>query len=83
MRLLINYRKSHKAVVRVSPRVPLAELMPAVCEKCEMDPETTVLLRDSQSEEPLDLTKTLNDYGIRDLYAKGFFFFWSFQPFVT
>lgn len=71
MRLLINYRKSHKAVVRVSPRVPLAELMPAVCEKCEMDPKTTVLLRDSQSEEPLDLTKTLNDYGIRDLYAKG------------
>ncbi|MCI4375847.1 hypothetical protein PGIGA_G00114550 [Pangasianodon gigas] len=71
VRLLINYRKSHKAVVRVSPRVPLAELMPAVCDKCEMDPKTTVLLRDSQSEEPLDLTKTLNDYGIRDLYAKA------------
>ncbi|KAK3575334.1 hypothetical protein QTP86_025522 [Hemibagrus guttatus] len=70
VRLLINYRKSHKAVVRVSPRVPLAELMPAVCEKCEMDPKNTVLLRDSQSEEPLDLTKTLNDYGIRDVYAK-------------
>ncbi|KAF4080199.1 hypothetical protein AMELA_G00167820 [Ameiurus melas] len=71
VRLLINYRKSHKAVVRVNPRVPLAELMPAVCDKCEMEPKTTVLLRDSQSEEPLDLTKTLNDYGIRDLYAKA------------
>ncbi|XP_058260148.1 cordon-bleu protein-like 1 isoform X1 [Hemibagrus wyckioides] len=71
VRLLINYRKSHKAVVRVSPRVPLAELMPTVCEKCEMDPKNTVLLRDSQSEEPLDLTKTLNDYGIRDVYAKA------------
>ncbi|XP_017557726.2 uncharacterized protein cobll1a [Pygocentrus nattereri] len=70
VRLMINYRKSHKAVVRVNPRVPLAELMPAVCEKCEFDPDTTVLLRDSQSEDPLDLTKTLNDYGIRDLYAK-------------
>ncbi|TTH38819.1 Cordon-bleu protein-like 1 [Bagarius yarrelli] len=70
VRLIINYRKSYKAVVRVSPRVPLAELMPAVCEKCEMDPESTVLLRDNQSEEPLDLTKTLNDYGIRDVYAK-------------
>ncbi|MCJ8730009.1 hypothetical protein PDJAM_G00113370 [Pangasius djambal] len=45
--------------------------MPAVCDKCEMDPKTTVLLRDSQSEEPLDLTKTLSDYGIRDLYAKA------------
>ncbi|KAI4880278.1 hypothetical protein NFI96_030717, partial [Prochilodus magdalenae] len=70
VRLMINYRKSHKAVVRVNPRVPLAELMPAVCEKCEFDPDTTVLLRNSQSEDPLDLTKTLNDYGIRDLYAK-------------
>lgn len=70
VRLMINYRKSHKAVVRVNPRVPLAEIMPAVCEKCEFDLDTTVLLRDSQSEDPLDLTKTLNDYGIRDLYAK-------------
>ncbi|XP_060724860.1 cordon-bleu protein-like 1 [Tachysurus vachellii] len=71
VRLLINYRRSHKAVVRVSPRVPLSELMPAVCEKCEMDPKSTVLLRDSQSNEPLDLTKTLDDYGIRVLYAKA------------
>uniref|UniRef100_W5KBX7 Cordon-bleu WH2 repeat protein-like 1a n=1 Tax=Astyanax mexicanus TaxID=7994 RepID=W5KBX7_ASTMX len=70
VRLMINYRKSHKAVVRVNPRVPLAEILPAVCEKCEFDLDTTVLLRDSQAEDPLDLTKTLNDYGIRDLYAK-------------
>ncbi|XP_026070017.1 cordon-bleu protein-like 1 isoform X5 [Carassius auratus] len=34
VRLLINYKKSHKAVVRVNPTVPLAELMPTVCEKC-------------------------------------------------
>uniref|UniRef100_A0A4W4F273 RBD domain-containing protein n=1 Tax=Electrophorus electricus TaxID=8005 RepID=A0A4W4F273_ELEEL len=70
VRLIINYRQSHKAVVRVNPRVPLAELLPAVCDKCEFDPNSTILLRDSQSEHPLDLTKTLNDYGIRDLYAK-------------
>ncbi|XP_076871725.1 uncharacterized protein cobll1a isoform X2 [Brachyhypopomus gauderio] len=70
VRLMVNYRQSHKAVVRVNPKVPLAELMPAVCDKCEFDPNTTVLLRDSQSEHSLDLTKTLNDYGIRELYAK-------------
>ncbi|XP_066522768.1 uncharacterized protein cobll1a isoform X2 [Hoplias malabaricus] len=70
VRLMINYRQSHKAVVRVNPRVPLAELMPAVCEKCEFDPDATILLRDSHSEDPLDLTKTLNDYGIREVYAK-------------
>lgn len=70
VRLIINYRKSHKAVVRVNPRDSLVALMPAICDKCELDPKTTVLLRDIQSDEPLDLTKTLNDYGIRDLYAK-------------
>uniref|UniRef100_A0A672P1B2 Cordon-bleu WH2 repeat protein-like 1a n=1 Tax=Sinocyclocheilus grahami TaxID=75366 RepID=A0A672P1B2_SINGR len=70
VRLLINYKKSHKAVVRVNPTVPLAELMPTVCEKCELDSDATILLRTYQSEEPLDLTKTLNEYGIRELYAK-------------
>ncbi|XP_059427518.1 cordon-bleu protein-like 1 isoform X3 [Carassius carassius] len=70
VRLLVNYKKSHKAVVRVNPTVPLAELMPIVCEKCEFNPDATILLRTYQSEEPLDLTKTLNDYGIRELYAK-------------
>uniref|UniRef100_A0A8C2BCQ8 Cordon-bleu WH2 repeat protein-like 1a n=2 Tax=Cyprinus carpio TaxID=7962 RepID=A0A8C2BCQ8_CYPCA len=70
VRLLINYKKSHKAVVRVNPTVPLAELMPTVCEKCEFNPDTTIFLRTYQSEEPLDLTQTLNDFGIRELYAK-------------
>ncbi|KAI7807341.1 uncharacterized protein cobll1a isoform X2 [Triplophysa rosa] len=70
VRLLINYKKSHKAVVRVNPRVPLAELMPSLCEKCEFNPDTTLLMRTYRSEERLDLTKTLNDYGIRELYAK-------------
>ncbi|XP_067315229.1 cordon-bleu protein-like 1 isoform X2 [Pseudorasbora parva] len=70
VRLLVNYKKSHKAVVRVDPTVPLIELMPTVCEKCEFNPDATILLKTDQSEEPLDLAKTLNDYGIRELYAK-------------
>ncbi|XDV36243.1 hypothetical protein PO909_006062 [Leuciscus waleckii] len=70
VRLLINYKKSHKAVARVNPTVPLIELMPTVCEKCEFNPDATVLLKTYNSEETLDLTKTLNDYGIRELYAK-------------
>ncbi|XP_077055598.1 uncharacterized protein cobll1a isoform X2 [Siphateles boraxobius] len=70
VRLLINYKKSHKAVARVNPTVPLIELMPTVCEKCEFNPDATVLLKTYKSEETLDLTKTLNDYGIRELYAK-------------
>nr|XP_046238138.1 cordon-bleu protein-like 1 isoform X2 [Scatophagus argus]XP_046238139.1 cordon-bleu protein-like 1 isoform X2 [Scatophagus argus] len=70
VRLLINYNKCHKAVVRVSPRVPLEMLLPVVCEKCEFNVQTTVLLRDSQSKELLDLTKTLNEHGLREVFAK-------------
>ncbi|CAK6965530.1 cordon-bleu protein-like 1 [Scomber scombrus] len=70
VRLLINYNKSHKAVVRVNPRVPLETLLPAVCDKCELNVETTVLLRESLSEDPLDLTMTLNEHGLREVFAK-------------
>uniref|UniRef100_A0A3Q3SUV8 Cordon-bleu WH2 repeat protein-like 1a n=1 Tax=Mastacembelus armatus TaxID=205130 RepID=A0A3Q3SUV8_9TELE len=70
VRLLINYNKSHKAVVRVNPKVPLEILLPVVCDKCEFNVETTILLRDSQSKEPLDLSKTLNNHGLREVFAK-------------
>ncbi|GLD64801.1 cordon-bleu protein-like 1 isoform X1, partial [Lates japonicus] len=70
VRLLINYNKSHKAVVRVNPRMPLEMLLPVVCDKCEFQVETTLLLRDSQSKEPLDLSKTLNEHGLREVFAK-------------
>ncbi|KAG8004580.1 Cordon-bleu protein-like 1 [Nibea albiflora] len=70
VRLLINYNKSHKTVVRVNPRVPLEMLLPVVCDKCEFNSKTTILLRDSQSKEPLDLTKSLNEHGLRELFAK-------------
>ncbi|CAL8289771.1 unnamed protein product [Lota lota] len=70
VRLLINYRKSHKTVVRVNPRVPLEDLVSAISEKCEFQPESTALLRDSLTQEPLDLTNSLNDLGIRELFAK-------------
>ncbi|XP_054914947.1 cordon-bleu protein-like 1 isoform X2 [Poeciliopsis prolifica] len=70
VRLLINYNKSHKTVLRVNPRAPLETVLPAVCDKCELNVETTILLRDLQSKEPLDLTKSLNDHGLREVFAK-------------
>ncbi|KAM3607382.1 uncharacterized protein V6R79_006726 [Siganus canaliculatus] len=70
VRMVINYKKTQKTILRVSPRVPLAEHLPAICEKCEFDIETTVLLRDVQSLSPLDLSCSLNDYAIREIYAK-------------
>lgn len=70
VRLLINYNTFHKTVLRVNPRLPLQLLLPAVCEKCEFNMETTVLLRDSQTREQLDLTKSLNDYELREVFAE-------------
>ncbi|XP_029348810.1 cordon-bleu protein-like 1b isoform X2 [Echeneis naucrates] len=70
VRMVINYRKTQKTILRVNPRVALAELLPAICEKCEFDTETTVLLKDVQSLTPLDLSSSLNDYAIREVYAR-------------
>ncbi|XP_076603476.1 cordon-bleu protein-like 1b isoform X3 [Chaetodon auriga] len=70
VRMVINYKKTQKTILRVNPRVPLAEHLPAICEKCEFDIETTVLLTDVQSLAPLDLSSSLNDYAIREVYAR-------------
>lgn len=66
---MINYKKTQKTVVRVSPHSPLQELIPIICSKCEFDPSHTLLLKNYQSQEPLDVTKSLNDLGLRELYA--------------
>ncbi|KAM5267130.1 cordon-bleu protein-like 1 isoform 4-T4 [Hipposideros larvatus] len=69
VRVVINFKKTQKTIVRVSPHVPLQELAPIICSKCEFDPLHTLLLKDYQSQEPLDLMKSLNDLGLRELYA--------------
>lgn len=68
--MVINYRRTQKTILRVSPRVPLADHLPAICEKCEFDVGSTVLLRDVHSLSPLDLSCSLNDYTIREVYAR-------------
>ncbi|NXD75868.1 COBL1 protein, partial [Halcyon senegalensis] len=69
VRVVINYKKTQKTVVRVSPHSPLQDLIPIICSKCEFDPSHTLLLKNYQSQEPLDTTKSLNDLGLRELYA--------------
>ncbi|XP_044525759.1 cordon-bleu protein-like 1 isoform X2 [Gracilinanus agilis] len=69
VRVVINYKRTQKTVVRVSPHAPLRELTPIICSKCEFDPSHTILLKDYQSQEPLDLAKSFNDLGLRELYA--------------
>ncbi|XP_054978910.1 cordon-bleu protein-like 1 isoform X2 [Sorex araneus] len=69
VRVVINFKKTQKAIVRVSPHASLQELVPTICSKCEFDPLHTLLLKDYQSQDPLDLTKSLNELGLRELYA--------------
>ncbi|XP_067426094.1 protein cordon-bleu isoform X5 [Emydura macquarii macquarii] len=69
VRLVVNYLKTHRAVVRVSPEVPLHSIIPVICEKCEVSPEHVVLLRDNITGEELELTKSLDELGIKELYA--------------
>ncbi|XP_060103770.1 protein cordon-bleu [Heteronotia binoei] len=69
VRLVVNYLKTQKAVVRVNPEVPLESIIPAICEKCEVSQEHLILLRDTITGEELELTKSLNELGIKELYA--------------
>ncbi|XP_018413295.1 PREDICTED: protein cordon-bleu [Nanorana parkeri] len=69
VRLIVNYLCTQKAVVRVNPAVPLWNILPAVCEKCEFHHENVTLLRDAISREELDMSQSLNDLGVKELYA--------------
>lgn len=69
VRLVVNYLRTQKAVVRVSPEVPLQNILPVICAKCEVSPDHVVLLRDNVAGEELELSKSLNELGIKELYA--------------
>ncbi|XP_037693095.1 protein cordon-bleu isoform X2 [Choloepus didactylus] len=69
VRLVVNYLRTQKAVVRVSPEVPLQSILPVICAKCEVSPENIVLLRDNIAGEELELSKSLSELGIKELYA--------------
>lgn len=69
VRLVVNYLRTQKAVVRVSPEVPLQNILPVICAKCDVSPEHVVLLRDNVAGEELELSKSLNELGIKELYA--------------
>ncbi|XP_043117609.1 protein cordon-bleu-like [Puntigrus tetrazona] len=69
VRLVVNYHRSQKAVVRVNPLVPLHTLVPVICQKCEFDSAHVLLFKDNISHQQLDLDKCLSELGIRELYV--------------
>ena len=60
VRLVVNYLRTQKAVVRVSPEVPLQSILPVICAKCEVSPEHVVLLRDNVAGEGRNRWNDLN-----------------------
>ncbi|KAA0702955.1 Protein cordon-bleu [Triplophysa tibetana] len=69
VRLVVNYHRNQKAVLRVNPLVPLHTLVPVICQKCEFDPAHVLLLTDNISNLKLDLDKSLSDLEIKELYV--------------
>nr|XP_055065453.1 protein cordon-bleu isoform X3 [Misgurnus anguillicaudatus]XP_055065455.1 protein cordon-bleu isoform X3 [Misgurnus anguillicaudatus]XP_055065456.1 protein cordon-bleu isoform X3 [Misgurnus anguillicaudatus]XP_055065457.1 protein cordon-bleu isoform X3 [Misgurnus anguillicaudatus]XP_055065458.1 protein cordon-bleu isoform X3 [Misgurnus anguillicaudatus] len=69
VRVVVNYHRNQKAVVRVNPLVPLRTLVPVICQKCDFDPACVLLLRDNISNHQLDLDKSLSDLEIKELYV--------------
>uniref|UniRef100_A0A668APF8 WH2 domain-containing protein n=1 Tax=Myripristis murdjan TaxID=586833 RepID=A0A668APF8_9TELE len=69
VRLVVNYHRNQKAVVRVNPLVPLQTLLPVICDKCEFDPAHVLLLKDSISRHELPLDKSLTQLEIKELYV--------------
>ncbi|XP_069072833.1 protein cordon-bleu isoform X3 [Pleurodeles waltl] len=69
VRLVVNFLRTQKTVLRVNPQVPVRELLPAICEKCEFSQHHAILLRDNVTKEALDPSKSLNDLGIKELYV--------------
>ncbi|CAL8289412.1 unnamed protein product [Merluccius merluccius] len=69
VRLVVNYHRTQKAVVRVNPLAPLLDLLPVICDKCDFDPACVLLLKDGVSRRELPLDKSLTQLGIKELYV--------------
>ncbi|XP_061413454.1 protein cordon-bleu-like isoform X6 [Lethenteron reissneri] len=69
VRLMVNYLRTQKTMVRVSPRVALQALLPEICNKCEFNVPLTTLFRDASETELLDMSCSLSELGIKEVYA--------------
>ncbi|XP_078394746.1 protein cordon-bleu isoform X2 [Cetorhinus maximus] len=69
VRLVVNFHRTQKTVVRVNPLAPLRDLLPVICEKCDFNSDHLVLLKDNIRRKKVDLSKSLSDLETRELYA--------------
>ncbi|GIY02479.1 hypothetical protein CDAR_369882 [Caerostris darwini] len=66
-RLQVNLPLNQRMVLRVSPRITLAELKSQICSEKELDHSNHHLVRPSQPDTILDLNATLEVYGCAEI----------------
>ena len=69
IRLAVNYAKNQRAVLRVSPYVPMEQLLPEICAKCGLDARHSELFRSSSQSDHLDPAYSMAQHGIREVYV--------------
>ncbi|XP_061437777.1 cordon-bleu protein-like 1 [Lethenteron reissneri] len=69
VRLTVNYLRTQKTTVRVSPSVALQALLPEICNKCGFHVPHTTLFRDAGETEALDASRSLSELGVEEVYA--------------
>uniref|UniRef100_UPI00358E481F protein cordon-bleu-like isoform X1 n=1 Tax=Myxine glutinosa TaxID=7769 RepID=UPI00358E481F len=69
VRVLVNFYRTQKTFVRVSPRAPLRIVAPIIGAKCGFEQRATVLFRNASQTERLDGARSLDDFGLREVYA--------------
>uniref|UniRef100_UPI00358EE38E protein cordon-bleu-like isoform X2 n=2 Tax=Myxine glutinosa TaxID=7769 RepID=UPI00358EE38E len=69
IRLAVNYAKNQRAVLRVSPYVPMEQLLPEICAKCGLDASHSELFRSSSQSERLDPAYSMAQHAIREVYV--------------
>ncbi|XP_061419234.1 protein cordon-bleu-like [Lethenteron reissneri] len=69
VRLVVNLSRTQKEFLRVSRRVPLRVLLPAIAAKSGLEPRSLLLFRDATQAERVDLACSLAELGIRELYV--------------
>ncbi|XP_032821624.1 uncharacterized protein LOC116948725 isoform X2 [Petromyzon marinus] len=69
VRLVVNLSRTQKEFLRVSRRVPLRVLLPAIAAKSGLEPRSLLLFRDATQAERVDPACSLAELGIRELYV--------------
>ena len=77
VRLVVNYPRNRKTVLRVQPIFPLSDLLPEICSKCDLDMNHVEMFSDATETHKLDPASCLRELGFYEIFvidrSKGVF----------